>query len=265
MPCLRKGHALLTKVTTLAVEKEQSNTYLGPRRGASASLTLNSRQIRSVLQRSLTSHLLSCTRRSCLLTGRIHNGVQPPSPGHTPVQQRFHGPFIPKITALVRYSDLSTQKYTMIYTLPYIKLLRAVSRLKLLQTAITVVILPPVYVLYLQGDVPLFLASYTTGIALFAGVMLYTVSHFFRRVVGMMYLDPSQTTLKVSHLTFWGKRHDIYLPVSDVMTISDTGDSAKEIILKLKRYSSPQTLYFSTHYGRVVDKLGFERVFGNLK
>lgn len=221
--------------------------------------------IRSVLLHRLTSHILSCSRGSCLLTGRIPYGVQPLSPSQTPIQHIFHGPLIPKIPGLVRYSDLSTEKFTMIYTLPHIKLLRAVSRLKLLQTAITLVILPPVFVLYFHGDVPLFLVSYTTGIALFAGVMLYTASHFFRRVVGMMYLDPSQTTLKVSHLTFWGRRHDMYLPVSDVMTIGDTGDSVNEAILKLRRYSSPQTLYFSTHFGRVVDKQGFEKVFGSLK
>ncbi|XP_070844082.1 transmembrane protein 186 [Chaetodon trifascialis] len=218
--------------------------------------------IRSVLLRRLTSHILSCTRGSCLLTGRIPYGVQPHPSSHTSAQQSIHGPFKPIISALMRYSDLSTEKYTMIYNLPHIKLIRAVSRLKLLQTGITVVILPPVFFFYLQGDVPLFLVSYATGIALFAGVMLYTASHFFRRVVGMMYLNPSQTTLKVSHLTFWGRRHDIYLPVSDVMTIGDTGDSINETVLKLKRYSSPQTLYFSTHFGRVVDKQGFQKVFG---
>ncbi|XP_032385493.1 transmembrane protein 186 [Etheostoma spectabile] len=218
--------------------------------------------IRSVLLRRLSSHILSSTRGSCLLTGRIPDGVHPHSTGQTPIQQSFHGPLIPKITALVRYSDLSTQKYTMIYNLPHIKLLRALSRIKLLQTAITVVILPPVYLLYFQGDIPFFLVSYTTGIALFAGVMLYTASHFFRRVVGMMYLDPSQTTLKVSHLTFWGRRQDIYMPVSDVMTIGDTGDSVNETIVKLKRYSCPETFYFSINFGRVVDKQGFEKVFG---
>ncbi|XP_034712702.1 transmembrane protein 186 [Etheostoma cragini] len=218
--------------------------------------------IRSVLLRRLSSHILSSTRGSCLLTGRTPNGVHPHLSGHTPIQQSFHGPLTPKITALVRYSDLSTQKYTMIYNLPHIKLLRALSRIKLLQTAITVVILPPVYFLYFQGDLPFFFVSYTTGIALFAGVMLYTASHVFRRVVGMMYLDPSQTTLKVSHLTFWGRRHDIYMPVSDVMTIGDTGDSVNETIVKLKRYSCPETLYFSINYGRVVDKQGFEKVFG---
>ncbi|XP_029916769.1 transmembrane protein 186 isoform X2 [Myripristis murdjan] len=153
----------------------------------------------------------------------------------------------------------------MIYTLPHIKLLRAISRLKLLQTGLTLVILPPVYYLYVQGDVSYFLVGYTTGIALFAGVMLYTASHLFRRVVGMMYLDPSHTTLKVSHLTFWGKRHDMYLPVTDVMTIGDAGDTVGEPILKLRRYSTPHTLYFSTQFGRVVDKQGFEKVFGALK
>ncbi|KAM7418808.1 hypothetical protein PAMA_016098 [Pampus argenteus] len=214
--------------------------------------------MRSVLLPRLTSHILSCTRGSCLLTGRISHSVHHHSPGHTPIQQSFRGP-------LAMYSDLSMQKYNVIYTFPHIKFLSALSRLKLLQTAITVVILPPVYILYLQGDIAFFLVGYTTGIALFAGVMLYTASHFLRRVVGMMYLDPSQTTLKVSHLTFWGRRHDIYLPVSDVMTIGDTGDSSNETILKLKRYSNSQTLYFSTHFGRVMDKQGFEKVFGSLR
>lgn len=225
-------------------------------------------QIRSVLLCRFTSNILlqtSCSRGSCLLTGRTTYGVQPHSPGRTPSQHSFPGPHLPKITALVRCSDASANRYSLIYTLPHIWLLRAVSRLKLLQTAITVVILPPVYLFYFQGAVPFALVSYTTGIALLAGVMLFTASHFFRRVVGMMYLDPPQTTLKVSHLTFWGRRHDLYLPVSDVMTIGDTGDSVNETIVKLKRFSSPQTLYFSTRFGRVVDKQAFEKVFGTYK
>uniref|UniRef100_A0AAQ4Q612 Transmembrane protein 186 n=1 Tax=Gasterosteus aculeatus aculeatus TaxID=481459 RepID=A0AAQ4Q612_GASAC len=225
-------------------------------------------QIRTVLLCRFTSNILlqtSCSRGSCLLTGRTTYGVQPHSPGRTPSQHSFPGPHLPKITALVRCSDASANRYSLIYTLPHIRLLRAVSRLKLLQTAITVVILPPVYLFYFQGAVPFALVSYTTGIALLAGVMLFTASHFFRRVVGMMYLDPPQTTLKVSHLTFWGRRHDLYLPVSDVMTIGDTGDSVNETIVKLKRFSSPQTLYFSTRFGRVVDKQAFEKVFGTYK
>ncbi|XP_008407081.1 transmembrane protein 186 [Poecilia reticulata] len=216
--------------------------------------------IRPIFLTRFTSQTLTCTRRSFLLSGCFQ-----PRSAHTPLLQSCRGTLTPKITTLVRYSDLSTQKYSMIYTMHHIRLLRAVSRLKLFQTAITLVILPPVYFLYFQGIVSLYLVSYSTGIALFAGGMLYIASHLFRRVVGMMYLDPSLTTLKVSHLTFWGKRQDIYLPVSDIMTIADTGDSASETILKLKRYSSPDTFYFSTRFGRVIDKQGFEKVFGGFQ
>ncbi|XP_034044140.1 transmembrane protein 186 isoform X2 [Thalassophryne amazonica] len=212
--------------------------------------------LRSVVKSGLPSQILSCTRGARVPTSQRLSG-------HSVIPQSFHGHFSLRITALGRYSDLSAKKYTMIYRLPYIKVLRGVSRLKLLQTAVTVVILPPVYFLYLQGEVSSFLVSYATGIAGFAGIMLYTASNLIRRVIGMMYLDPSQTTLKVSLLTFWGKRHDVYLPVSDIMTIADTGDNVGEKILKLKRYSSAKTLFFSTYFGHVVDKQGFEKVFGS--
>ncbi|XP_072318489.1 transmembrane protein 186 [Eucyclogobius newberryi] len=216
--------------------------------------------MKSLMPKRLSSHLLTCTRGPCAVPASMCCGVRgfslaqkntPPTPSPS------------RLTA--KYSAHSSQSYTVIYRLPQITLLRAVSRLKLLQTGLTVVILPPVYYLYLQGDLSLFLVGYSTGIAGFAGVMLYAASYFFRRVVGMMYLDASQTTLKVSHLTFWGKRSDLFLPVSDIMTIADTGDSTSETILKLKTYSSPETFYFSTYYGRIVDPDGFEKVFGSLK
>ncbi|KAM8842169.1 transmembrane protein 186 [Synchiropus picturatus] len=211
----------------------------------------------TVLRPGLASYFKSFSRGSCL-TGwtslEVHSNL-------SGLQTNYRRP---EVQALRRYTDLSTLKYNMIYTFPHIKLLRAVSRMKLLQTGLTVVVLPPVYSLYLLGDAPPSLVSYSSGIALFAGVMLYTASHFFRRVVGMMYLDPTQTTLKVSHLTFWGKRHDLYMPVTDVMPIADTGDSASEVVFMLKRYSTVDTLYFFSYHGRIVDKQGFERVFGSL-
>ncbi|XP_061535933.1 transmembrane protein 186 [Phycodurus eques] len=218
----------------------------------------------SALPSRLRSQLLSCMRGTCQITAPLSFGVRPSPSKLLTLHHGCRVSLTPQITASVRYSDLSTQKYDMIYKFPHIKLFRAVSRLKLLQTGITVIILPPVYILYLMGDAPLFLVNYSTGTALFAGVMLYTASHFLRRVVGMMYLDSSHSTLKVSHLTFWGRRHDIFMPVSDVMTVGDTGDSSHETILKLKRYSTPETLYFSTRFGQVVDKQCFEKVFGSL-
>lgn len=195
-----------------------------------------------------------------------HTSTLPNGRRSGPFIQHFNqGPFPPAVTSLLaKCSNLASQKYTLIYSLPHVKLLRAVSRLKLLQTGITLILLPPVYYLYLQGDASYLLVGYSTGIAIFAGCMLYTASHFFRRVVGMMYVDSAQSTLKVSHLTFWGKRTDVYMPIADVMTLGDAGDSVGESILKLKRYSCSDTMYFSTRFGRVVDPQIFEKVFGTL-
>nr|XP_061843831.1 transmembrane protein 186 [Nerophis lumbriciformis] len=220
----------------------------------------------SALPGRLRSHILSCIRGSCKLTnGHLSCNVAPHSSRLLPLHHGCQESFDPKTTAHKRYSDFSTQKFDVFYKFPHMKLCRAISRIKLLQTGITVVSLPLVYILYYMGDASLFLVYYSTGVAVFAGVMLYTASHFLRRVVGMMYLDSSKTTLKVSHLTFWGKRHDSYIPVSDVKTLGDTGDSLNESILKLKRYSTSQTFYFSTHFGQVVDKLQFEKVFGRVR
>uniref|UniRef100_A0A8B9J5C6 Transmembrane protein 186 n=1 Tax=Astyanax mexicanus TaxID=7994 RepID=A0A8B9J5C6_ASTMX len=174
-----------------------------------------------------------------------------------------HPPFPLQCRALSASSDLASRKYSLIYTFPAIKVLRALSRLKLLQTGITTALLPAVFYFYLQEQASVTLLTYTTGIAAFAAVMLYAISHYIRRVVGMMYLDSTQTTLKVSHLSFWGYRRDMYLPISDVMTLGDTGDSPGEAILRLKRYSCSDTMYFSPRLGRVVDRDGFEKVFGS--
>ncbi|KAL4624499.1 transmembrane protein 186 [Arapaima gigas] len=163
-----------------------------------------------------------------------------------------------------KLDDAASNKFTLIYKFPAIKLLRVVSRLKLLQTGITLIVLPPVFYLYFQGQVTYYLVGYSTGIAVFAAVMLYSLSYYLRRFVGMMYLDQSETTLKVSHLTFWGKRKDLYIPVNDVMTLADTGDSGNEVLLRLRRYSSPDTLYFSLRLGLVVNKEAFKQIFGSV-
>ncbi|KAM6319947.1 transmembrane protein 186 isoform 2-T2 [Podargus strigoides] len=136
--------------------------------------------------------------------------------------------------------DEKTEEFKLVYRFPGIKYCRVLSRLKLLQTATTVVMWPPICYLYLQDQVSQNILLYTTGIALFAGVMLYGMSYFFRRIIGLIYLSGTGRTVKVSHLTFWGRRNDIYCPTETVMTLDEVGDSTGEQLLQFKRLiSSP--------------------------
>nr|XP_047918840.1 transmembrane protein 186 isoform X1 [Anser cygnoides] len=157
------------------------------------------------------------------------------------------------------------EEFKVVYSFPGIKYCRVLSRLKLLQTATTLAVLPPVCYLYLQGQVSQPVLLYTTGVAFFAGVMLYGMSYFFRRIIGLIYLSESGRTVKVAHLTFWGKRNDIYCPIDTVMTSGEAGDVKGELLLQFKRYNSKDTLYFTTKYGQVVDKQKFRQIFGELQ
>ncbi|XP_030067984.1 transmembrane protein 186 [Microcaecilia unicolor] len=156
------------------------------------------------------------------------------------------------------------QQFTLIYRFPGIRFCRALSRLKLLQTSITVLLLPPMYYLYLKGQASYESVLYSVGIAIFAGGMLYCLSYYLRRIIGMIYLNQAGTILKVSHLTFWGRRKDIFIPVENVMTLMETGDHKTEILRQFKRYDSPSVLYFTTKFGYVVDRERFLQVFGGV-
>ncbi|NXC14074.1 TM186 protein, partial [Corythaeola cristata] len=161
--------------------------------------------------------------------------------------------------------DKKTEKFKLVYRFPGIKYCRMLSRLKLLQTATTMVMLPPVCYLYLQDQVSQNILLYTTGIALFAGAMLYGMSYYFRRIIGLIYLNDTDRTVRVAHLTFWGRRNDIYCPLETVMTLDEVGDSKGELLLQFKRYNSTDVLYFTLKYGQIVDRQKFTQIFGELE
>ncbi|XP_066432258.1 transmembrane protein 186 [Eleutherodactylus coqui] len=156
-------------------------------------------------------------------------------------------------------------KFNLIYKFPAIRFWRTVSRLKLLQTALTILFLPPVYYYYLQGQITDGSVIYCTGIAIFAGIMLYSLSYYLQRLIGMVYVDDNLTTVKVSYLTFWGNRKNIFVPIADIKPLSETGDSKQEILRQFARYSTPDILYFTTRYGYVLDRKKFIAVFGELE
>ncbi|XP_065706356.2 transmembrane protein 186 [Patagioenas fasciata] len=161
--------------------------------------------------------------------------------------------------------DGKTEDFKLVYRFPGIKYCRVVSRLKLLQTATTALTLPPVCYLYLQDQVSQNILLYTTGLALFAGAMLYGMSYFFRRIIGLIYLSETGRTVKVAHLTFWGRRNDIYCPIETVMTLDETGDSKGELLHQFKRYNSKEILYFTIKFGQILDRQKFTQIFGELE
>ncbi|XP_051819601.1 transmembrane protein 186 [Antechinus flavipes] len=170
----------------------------------------------------------------------------------------------PISTSREKPSAIETEKFQMIYRFPGIRFCGSLSRMKILQTGITVVILPPSYYWYTQDLIPLDSLFFTGGIASFALVMLYWISHFFRRLVGILYVNEAGTVLRVAHLTFWGRRQDTYCPVANIIPVSETSEHPFDVFLKIHQYDCDQTFYLTLRFGHILDKKRFAQVFGNL-
>lgn len=152
----------------------------------------------------------------------------------------------------------------MVYRFHAIRAVGVLSRLKVAQTALTVMALPPGLYCYSQGLMAFNALCFAGGIAGFALAMLYWMSYFFRRLVGILYVNESGTVLRVAHLTFWGRRQDTYCPVADVIPLTESEDRPQEVFVRIQQYSGKQTFYLTLRYGRILDRERFTQVFGRL-
>lgn len=159
---------------------------------------------------------------------------------------------------------VETEKFQMVYRFDAIRAFRYLSQLKVAQTALTVVALPPGFYWYSQGLMTLDSLCLMGGISGFALAMLCWMSYFFRRLVGILYVNETGTMLRVAHLTFWGWRQDTYCPVADVIPMTESRDRPQELFVRIQRYSGKQTFYLTLRYGRILDRERFTQVFGVL-
>ncbi|XP_078296117.1 transmembrane protein 186 isoform X2 [Panthera onca] len=161
-------------------------------------------------------------------------------------------------------ASVETENFQMVYRFDAIRAFGYLSRLKVAQTALTVLALPPGCYWYSQGFVTLGSLCVAGGVAGFALAMLCWMSYFFRRLVGILYVNEAGTVLRVAHLTFWGRRQDTDCPVADVIPMTETKDRAQELFVRIQQYSGKETFYLTLRYGRIVDRERFAQVFGTL-
>jgi len=153
-------------------------------------------------------------------------------------------------------------QFNVFYRFPYITVARFVSRLKLYQTAVTVIAIPPTVYYYSIGVIGFDYCISVFAISTFAMVMLYIFANFFQRVVGLVAISNDKELVRLSHLTFFGGRNDVIVPVGDIVPLSDTNEMWADIFVKVRRYSTTDTLYMSLMLGEVEHAESFQKVFG---
>ncbi|GFT87940.1 transmembrane protein 186 [Trichonephila clavipes] len=152
-----------------------------------------------------------------------------------------------------------------IYYFPYIRIAAVLNRLKLYQTAFTVANFPLSVIMYNNGLMELQSVQIVSGCAALACGTLYFITSFFRRLVGIISISKDQKLIKISHLTFWGRKRDLIVPLEDIVPLTDGSCNPNEVYIKLLRFSTEDILYFTLKFGNILDKSKFELVFGNLE
>ncbi len=155
-------------------------------------------------------------------------------------------------------------EYEIFYSFPYMRGLRLTSRMKLVQTGLTIVAVPIVSYNFAMGTASLFQLEMLLGVATFAGIMLYVMSFYFMRVAGYLSLSREGKTLRVSHLTFWGKKRETYIPIENVVPLSDLPDKPRDAYVKLMRQDSKDIFLYTLRYGQLRNRGMFEYVFGQI-
>ena len=157
-----------------------------------------------------------------------------------------------------RYSTSTEEKddFKPVYRLPLIIAARAICRLKLYQTAIVAGLTG--FSIISQANLTLPIILSTVSLA-----MLAVMGEFFRRLIGLIYVNPETNKVKIAHLTFWGNRREVIHNITDIVPISDTRDRYSDIFVKVNFYDkSTRPFYLSIRYGLIYDKELFKRVIG---
>lgn len=154
--------------------------------------------------------------------------------------------------------------YVTIYKFKHIVLARSLCRLKIYQTIIAV-LSGPLYCAKFHDNFDVVELCYVLGLGGFATLMLYVMGELFRRFVGFVYFHPVNRTVRISHLSFWGSRHDEIVPLEDVVALRDIESNFSELYVNMRIYSDPKKVFWLNFtYGDVVDKEVFIKVFGKL-
>ena len=125
-------------------------------------------------------------------------------------------------------------------------------------------LLAPVTHWYCAGVVGVesLVCAWSAGLATSAGFCL--LSYYLRRFVGEMALlpDPTHRKLRVSLLTFWGRRRELVFPLEQVVPFSDSQTRLRGIFQTLEVAGSGWRMLYSLRHGQVLDAAALREALG---
>jgi len=165
-----------------------------------------------------------------------------------------------EITTPVNDEDIPWEN---LYKFHHIRTFVILSRLKILQTIFTFTVLPSVfYACFITETEPVTKFWGLVAVSVFASFMLLVITRISQRTVMILYVNPGRDRLRISHLTFWGKRRESYFDVSDFLPVSHTRQSWTDPYVRLQIPERGNfRFYFAPRSGNIVDPVLLKQLF----
>ncbi|CAF0855345.1 unnamed protein product [Adineta steineri] len=153
--------------------------------------------------------------------------------------------------------------FYLVYRFGYRRPLRYVQVLKLTQTIATALITPYQIYNYNEGLIPLFEFQLSLFFLSLASFSLFLFGWVATRTICFIYTNVECDRVILTHIDFWGRRQNIELDTRDIIPINDI-ETPNRTFLSFKRYSVPDTMYYSTKFGQILDRPRFNRLFAGI-
>lgn len=153
------------------------------------------------------------------------------------------------------------QDWVTIYRFDQIKTAQILCRAKVWQTFITGGFFSSSAYAYLVGSSNLEPLINTSGVCCFACIMLYIFGNIFNKIIGFAYVSHDKKWLKLSHLTFWGKRCNIQIPIVDLEPLPTDSSSAKMYQVMYRKTDPKFRLVLPLLHCTIYDTDSFELSF----
>ncbi|KAH8279403.1 hypothetical protein KR026_009099 [Drosophila bipectinata] len=156
-------------------------------------------------------------------------------------------------------------EWRTIYSLPSIRLVAALSRLKVYQGAVTVAGLPIAFALGQTGQLGTDVFGIYAAIGISGLATLSLVSLAARNLVGFIYINEQQDLLKLAYVDFWGRRKETLVDTEDLLPNWEQSTASRlRFVVPIGLRSDPKQRYkLLNRFGQVSDPELFEGLFGS--
>ena len=159
---------------------------------------------------------------------------------------------------LLKYKDAvrsysKSEPVIVFYRWPTMRHFRFISRLKLYQVSGMLLLLVPMTLWHHVGTVDLSTLTFAWAAAAGTTGVFAVLSKVFTRCVGELALVTHSGDIRVSTLTFMGRRKDVVIPANSIIPYNDTANRLSSPLQRLELTNSSQAYWYSIRYGQVLN------------